>query len=58
MGSPTQFDRMVNTVAMVFGIEAMITTRDTCELDPDAVTEVMRWAPRALVRAAIAEAAE
>ncbi|WP_433723822.1 hypothetical protein ACQP0C_25535 [Nocardia sp. CA-129566] len=54
--SPSRFDRLLHSVVTVFGVEAMITTRDTCELDPEAATEVMRWAARALVRAAIAEA--
>src|SRR6266545_7284345 len=38
------FDRLIYAVALVFGLEAMISTRDTCGLSPDAATDVMRWA--------------
>lgn len=53
---PDQLDRLTNAVAMVFGIEALVTARDTCGLEPDAATELMSWAARSLVRAALAEA--
>lgn len=54
--APQAFERLVNAVVMVFGTEAMITTRDTSGLDRVEATEVMSWAARALVRAALAEA--
>lgn len=50
------FDRLVNAVVLVFGLEALVATRDTCGLDPEAAAEVMCWAAKALVRAAIAKA--
>lgn len=53
---PDALERLINAVVMVFGVEAMITTRDACGLDPAAATEVMSWAAQSLVRAAIAEA--
>lgn len=52
---PKQFERLTNAVVLVFGLEAMVTTRDTCGLDPDQATEVMRWAAQSLIRAAIAD---
>ena len=50
-----RFERLINAVVLVFGLEPMITTRDTCGLSAEDATEVMRWAARALVRAALAE---
>ncbi|MEV6562610.1 TetR/AcrR family transcriptional regulator [Nocardia sp. NPDC051756] len=50
-----RFERLVNAVVLVFGVEALVSTRDTSGLDPEAATETMSWAARALVRAAIAE---
>jgi AcrR family transcriptional regulator len=52
---PKRFERLTNAVVLVFGLESMVTTRDTCGLDPEQATELMRWAARALVRAALAE---
>ncbi|WP_303247004.1 hypothetical protein [Amycolatopsis sp. Hca4] len=37
---------------LVYGVEALIVTRDACHLEPDEATEVMRWAAQALIRAA------
>lgn len=52
---PKRFERLINAVVLVFGLEPMVTTRDTCGLDPNQATDLMRWAARALVRAALAE---
>jgi AcrR family transcriptional regulator len=52
---PKRFERLINAVVLVFGLEPMITTRDTCGLNPEQATELMRWAARALVRAAITD---
>ncbi|MFG1798001.1 TetR/AcrR family transcriptional regulator [Nocardia sp. NPDC049149] len=54
--SEERWEQLVHAVTMVFGVEAIVSTRDTCGLDPEAATETMRWAARALVRAAVAEA--
>ena len=54
--APKAFERLTNAVVLVFGLEPMITTRDTCGLSPEAATELMRWAAQALVRAALADA--
>ena len=51
-----QFERLTHAVVLVFGLEPMITTRDTCGLSPEDATDLMRWAARALVRAALADA--
>jgi len=52
---PELLERLTMAMVLVFGTEAMITTRDTCGLSPDDATRVMRWAARALIRAAVAE---
>jgi AcrR family transcriptional regulator len=52
---PKLLERLTNAVVLVFGLESMVTTRDTCGLDPDEATEVMRWAAQALIRAALQE---
>ncbi|WP_107655171.1 TetR/AcrR family transcriptional regulator [Nocardia suismassiliense] len=53
--SAERMERLVNAVTLVFGIEALVSTRDTCGLDVAAATETMSWAARSLVRAALAE---
>lgn len=50
-----QYRRLVSAVMLVYGMEALVTTRDASDLAPDEATETMRWAARALVRAALAE---
>ncbi|QLY33891.1 TetR/AcrR family transcriptional regulator [Nocardia huaxiensis] len=53
--TPEQLDRLANALTMVYGMEAVVTARDTCGLDTEATTETMRWAARALIRGALAE---
>ncbi|MFI9403939.1 TetR family transcriptional regulator [Nocardia sp. NPDC052316] len=53
--SAERMERLVNAVTLVFGVEALVSTRDTCGLDIEAATETMSWAARSLVRAALAE---
>jgi AcrR family transcriptional regulator len=54
--SPELFHRLTMAVMLVWGAEAMVVTRDSCGLAPDEATDVMSWAARALIRAALAEA--
>jgi AcrR family transcriptional regulator len=51
-----QLRRLRSALALTFGAEAVIVTRDICRLDEKEATEVMRWASASLIRAAIAEA--
>jgi AcrR family transcriptional regulator len=44
--------RLANGLALVFGTEALITLRDTCQLDRDEAQETMLWAARAILDAA------
>lgn len=50
-----QFQRLTMAVTLVYGLDAMIASRDTCGLEADEATELMSWAARALVGAALAE---
>lgn len=45
-----QYRRLRYALALVFGAEALIVLRDVCRLDPEAATEIMRWAAAALIR--------
>jgi len=52
---PAQHRRLKMALMLVFGLEAMVTTRDACGLDPDEATDVMAWAATTLLAAARAE---
>lgn len=53
---PDLHRRLTMVVTLVYGAEALITTRDVCELDRDEAKDVMRWAAGALLEAALREA--
>jgi AcrR family transcriptional regulator len=53
---PELLHRLTMAVALVWGVDALVTTRDSCGLAPDDATDVMSWAARSLIRAALAEA--
>ncbi|MDN3020328.1 TetR/AcrR family transcriptional regulator [Streptomyces sp. S.PB5] len=53
---PDLHRRLTMAVTLVYGAEALITTRDVCELDRDEAKAVMRWAAGALLEAALREA--
>jgi AcrR family transcriptional regulator len=55
---PALLHRLTMAVMLVCGVEAMITTRDSCHLDPDEAKHVMRWAAQALIRSALTEATD
>lgn len=52
---PGAFARLVQAVAVVAGIEALVTLTDLAGLDRDEAVEVMRWSARSLVRASLAD---
>lgn len=54
--TPEHLDRLANAIAIVFGVEAIVSTRDTCGLSPEAAVDLMAWSAQALVRQALAEA--
>lgn len=49
-----EFRRLRHALALTFGPEAVVVTRDVCRLGVDEATEIMRWAAATLMRAAIA----
>ena len=51
-----QHERLVSSLAVVLGWEAMIVLRDVRGLDTAQEEAAMRWAARALVEAMISEA--
>jgi hypothetical protein len=53
---PERLDRLTMAVTLVWGADALVVTRDTCGLAPDDATDLMSWAARSLIRAALAEA--
>ncbi|MCI3269786.1 TetR/AcrR family transcriptional regulator [Streptomyces cylindrosporus] len=53
---PEVHRRLTNAVNLVYGVEALVTTRDVCELDPEEAKAVMRWAAGALLERALREA--
>ncbi|MFI6464400.1 TetR/AcrR family transcriptional regulator [Streptomyces sp. NPDC050538] len=53
---PQLHRRLTMAVTLVYGVEALIATRDACGLDPEEAQDVMRWAASALLEKAIREA--
>lgn len=53
--SPAELQRLTHAVVLVYGVEAMVVSRDALELDHAHAADVMSWAATALVRAALAE---
>ncbi|MFD9071943.1 TetR/AcrR family transcriptional regulator [Streptomyces lasiicapitis] len=53
---PDLHHRLTMAVNLVYGMEALITTRDACGLEPDEAKDVMRWAAGALLEKALREA--
>jgi AcrR family transcriptional regulator len=55
--SAASFERLVSSLAMVVGWEALIVLRDVRALDAKAQLDTTLWAARSLIRAALAEGA-
>ncbi len=55
VGRPA-FDKLTQSLSLIFGIEAIIVLKDIWGLEGDEARRVALWAARALVRAAAAEA--
>jgi AcrR family transcriptional regulator len=55
--SKPAFDRLLQSLSLVFGTEALIVLKDIWGLDGEGARRVAVWAANALVRAAAAEAA-
>lgn len=50
------YRRLTMALMLVYGMEAMVSARDACALDPEESKEVMRWAAQSLLHAALQEA--
>jgi len=50
------FDRLTQSLSLVFGVEAIIVLKDIYGMEDNEVRDVALWAARSLVRAAKAEA--
>jgi AcrR family transcriptional regulator len=50
------FDRLIQSLSLIFGTEAFVVLKDIWGLDGDSARRVAIWAAHALVRAAAAEA--
>jgi AcrR family transcriptional regulator len=48
-------DRLVAALSLCVGIEALVTLRDICGLEPEEAKRVSRWAAQALIHAALRE---
>lgn len=51
--SPVVFERLIQALTALSGIEALVTLRDVCHLSPDEAGDVQEWAARALLRGAL-----
>jgi AcrR family transcriptional regulator len=54
---PERYDRLVSALSVVLGWEALVVLQDVRGLDAAASEDALRWMTRALVRAALDEAA-
>lgn len=50
------FDKVAQSLSLIFGVEAMIILKDIWKLDGDEARRVVLWAAQALVRTAVTEA--
>ncbi|WP_217554078.1 TetR/AcrR family transcriptional regulator, partial [Streptomyces sp. GbtcB6] len=55
---PAALRRLTMALTLVYGVEALVSTRDVCDLEPAEAKDVMRWAARALLDAALRESTE
>jgi AcrR family transcriptional regulator len=53
---PQTFDKLAQSLSLIFGIEAIIVLKDIWGLDDDEVRELALWAAHALVTNAVASA--
>jgi AcrR family transcriptional regulator len=52
---PQAFDKLAQSLSLIFGIEAIIVLKDIWGIDDSGVREIARWAAHALVFTAVAE---
>jgi AcrR family transcriptional regulator len=56
--SAEAFDRLAKALSLVYGLEVLLVLKDIWQLEADEIYAVNHWAARALIRAAIEEAAQ
>jgi AcrR family transcriptional regulator len=49
-----EFEQLVNALALVTGIEALVVVRDVCELDNKQGERLLRWTAKSLLAQAVA----
>ena len=54
--APAAFDRLRQSLSLIFGTEAFVVLKDIWGLDGEQARDVALWSAHALVRAAVAEA--
>jgi hypothetical protein len=54
--APAEFDRLRQSLSLVFGTEAFVVLKDIWGLDGGQARDVALWSAHALVRTAVAEA--
>lgn len=47
------FQRLINALSLVMGIESMVVMRDICDLEPKDAENVLRWTAKTLLEGAI-----
>ena len=52
---PRVFNRLIQALTTLTGIEALVTLRDVCNLSLDEAGDVQEWGARALLSAALRE---
>lgn len=55
---PAALRRLTMALTLVYGVEALVSARDVCDLEPAEAKDVMRWAARALLDTALRENTE
>jgi AcrR family transcriptional regulator len=51
--SPADYERLVGSLTLLFGIDPIVSIRDNSDLDPERIPDVLAWAAHALVSAAL-----
>ncbi len=54
--APGAEERLVGALSLMFGIDPIVSIRDNSDIDPGRIPDVLGWAARELVRAALDEA--
>jgi AcrR family transcriptional regulator len=53
--SPEAYERLAGSLTLLFGIDPIVSIRDNSDIDPDRIPDILAWAARAIVDAALDE---